>query len=188
MKRLYHLVAAIVALSTVGVSIAAPEADKTAIYPYLVNREYGPNGKPPTADGISYELGHNLYVSLVVDLHGSVRNLTLTDLKSLSLTRDQAHALALKNLEREWDRGELKPHAFNASSGQTFVLENLRGSGPVLVSVPHRNAMLIFAVGTRQSRDEMRALINANESNQPHPRTMELFLVENGKVAPFRER
>jgi hypothetical protein len=171
-----------------------------------VNPEYGFDGAPPTADGISYELGHKIYVSLVVDLDGLVTNLRLQDLKTLSLTPDQAHALALQNLEREWKAGRLKPTGFATPTGQKFVLvpdnwlasscillpqlsslanSYLGGSGPVLVSVPHRNTMLVFPIGTAESRAEMRAIIRDRESNQPHPRTMELFQVENGKVVPF---
>lgn len=166
-------------------------------------------GNPPSADGISYELGHDIFVSLVMDLNGVVRNLKLDDLKGLSMTVAEAHRQALKNLESAWTAGRLKAHGFATPSGQKFLLvpddwlasscillpsladwanKYLGQSGPVLASVPHRDTMLVFSVGTRRSRDKMRALIRDQESNGPKPRTMELFLVQDGKVTAFREK
>jgi hypothetical protein len=85
MSKFIRAFVIIAALLTFRLSLAAT-TDTSLLYPYLVNPEYGFEGASPTRDSFSYPLGHNIYVSLVIDLRGKVRNVRLEDLKSMSLT------------------------------------------------------------------------------------------------------
>ena len=61
------------------------------------------------------------------------------------------------------------------------------GTAELCVSVPHREAMLIFPRGDRAYREAMRAMIREKEGNGTKPLTFEFFtLGENGPV-PFNE-
>lgn len=55
------------------------------------------------------------------------------------------------------------------------------GTTDILVSVPNRDAMLVFPKGAAHYRQAMRALIREKESDGPKPLTFKLFgLTEAG--------
>jgi hypothetical protein len=57
------------------------------------------------------------------------------------------------------------------------------GTTDILVSVPHRDAMLVFPRGDATYRLAMQALIRAKESDEAKPLTFKLFgLTQGGPV------
>jgi hypothetical protein len=177
--------------------------DASRIYPYLVPESYL-QYQPTDTPGLSKPIGHGIYIVLVEDQDGMVGNVTSDDLASLQLTAVQAHAKAIENLEALVKSGSVGMQRFpNGPQGKPFILfrghwtaatclllpklralasKNL-GTDDLCVSVPHRDAMLVFARGDRAYRDAMRAMIREKETDGAKPLTFEFFtLGENGTV------
>jgi hypothetical protein len=164
--------------------------------------------QPGALDSTVKPLGHAIFVILVFDLDCLVRNVNDEDLRSLQMTPEQAHARALANLEALAKAKKVKmavlPHG---PSGTPFILvcdhwaaatsillprlrglaEASLGTREICVSIPHREAMLVFAKGDRPYRDAMRALVKEKESDGRKPLTFELFTLEDEGVKPFKE-
>lgn len=62
------------------------------------------------------------------------------------------------------------------------------GSREICASIPHREAMLLFAKGDRAHRDEMRALVREKESDGRKPLTFELFELTDAGPKPLAGR
>jgi hypothetical protein len=199
----------------IGVSAAAaadtprplvvPDASK--IYPYLVPRTYLAH-QPRRPAGLTRKLGHGIYVVLVHDLDGMVRNVSGGDLAALKLSPGEAHARALENLARLADEGAIAMrHYRSGPDGQPFILfgghwaaaaaillPRLRElavrtleTDAVCASIPHRDAMLIFPTGTRSSRAAFIELIREQESDGAKPLTFGLFELTPTGVVELRE-
>ncbi len=56
------------------------------------------------------------------------------------------------------------------------------------VSIPQREAMLLFPLGTRADRDAMRSMIRETESDARKPVTWELFTLSAAGLHPFVEQ
>src|SRR5512138_395193 len=176
-----------------------PGPDVSDLYPYVVPKEYLPYGDAASRD-FARPLGHDVFVTLVFDVGGMVRSVTGDDLRRLGLTADAAHARAVRNLEALAKAGKIDMASFEGPSGKPFVLvggtwaataivlPRLRdvaaeriGTKDVCASIPHRDAMLLFAKGDRAYRDAMRALVREKESDGAKPLTFGLFdLTEAG--------
>jgi hypothetical protein len=173
------------------------------IYPYVVPAEYL-LFQPMSPAGLTRKLGNGLFVVLVHDQDGLVGNVVDTDLTALKLTPEAAYDQAIKNLEKLFKSGEIKTRVFpNGPHGQSFILAGghwaaataillpeLRGIAmgalkvdSICVSIPHREAMLIFPKGDSASREEFRKIIRERESDGRKPLTFELFeLTADGVV------
>lgn len=209
-----------IALALAGIAVAAgaglaaarllarrqgPAADR--LYPYLVPEPYleHAGGAP---EGLFRPLGHGIWVTLVFDMQGLVQGVTADDLRRLKSTPEQAHARALRNLEKLAAERQVEMRAFpKGPSGGPFVLvgghwaaatsillPRLRdlvagplGTRDVCASIPHREALLLFPRGDRAHRDAMRALVWEKESDGRKPLTFELFMLGDGGVKPFDE-
>jgi hypothetical protein len=182
-----------------------PRADK--LYPYVVPAEYLEH-QPNEPAGISRPLGHGLYVVLVHDLDGLVRNVLQDDLIKLGLTPDQAYSHALGNLETL-----ARNHAIGMTmlpkgpQGRPFILlgghwnaagcillPGLRdltskslGVDDVCVCIPHCGALLAFPKGDDSYRREMVKLIREQESNARKPLTFSLFELSKDGVKELRD-
>jgi hypothetical protein len=175
------------------------------LLPYLVPASY--LEAIGNSQALLVPLGHDIYTSLVFDLDGLVQGVAQSDLDALNLTAAQAHEHALHNLERLADAQQIKMAQFAGPQDRPFILigghwaaatavllpglhgiaASATGSEDLLASVPHREALLVFARGDRAYRDAMRVLVHENESDAPKPLTFELFSLTAVGVEPFTE-
>jgi hypothetical protein len=160
-------------------AIAVPpqvKPDAAKIYPYVVPDGYF-GAQDDKARSLAQPLGHGLQVALVYDLNGMVRNVLPEELPGFGLTVEQAGKKALENLVF---RGEVQQQMVADPNQKPFIIFNghwaaatcillpgLRemavknlGSEEIWVSIPHREALVLFAKGDRAYRDSMRKIIN----------------------------
>ena len=176
------------------------------LYPYVVPASYLP-ASDSTSRELARPLGHELYVMLVFDLHGAVRNAIAKDLARLGLTAEKAHERALQNLEKLLQDEKIQMAVFHGPMGKPFVLvggswaaatsllvPGLRdlvaerlATKEICASIPHREALLLFAKGDRAYRDQMRALVREKESDGTKPLTFGLFELTDAGVKPLDE-
>ena len=182
-----------------------PTAEK--LYPYVIPEDYL-KYQQAEPKGIVRPFGHGLHVGLVFDLNGLVESLQTKDLLRLGMTPQQAHERAIQNLETLAKAQLIKMAVFpNGPSGKPFVLvgghwaaatsillpglkrlvEKPLGTSDILVSIPHREAMLLFPNGDRQHRDAIRSLVKEKEGGGQKPLTFKLFMLGNEGVKPFDE-
>jgi len=177
------------------------------IYPCLIRKEYLDYMQTETP-GMVKPLGHEIYVGLVFDLDGLIRSATLDDLRRMKMTPEQAHAHALRNLE-SLARGRkisfnvlldgpsgkpflLVADHWNAATG--ILLPGLKdlvigalATDDVFISIPHREAMLVFPKADPAHRHAMQALIKEKEADGSKPLTCELFTFDKAGLVPFVE-
>jgi hypothetical protein len=172
------------------------------LYPYVVPDAYLQHG----GRDLAKPLGHGMNVALVFDLGATVQSATAENLDDLGLSVDRAHRVALENLERLAEAGQVEMSLFpNGPGARPFVLVGghwaaatsillpdlartaVLGTQDVCASIPHRDAMLIFGCGDRTYRDSMRALVREKESGGAKPLTYELFRIGQKGVSPLVE-
>lgn len=178
-----------------------------AIYPYIVPEAYLEYQHEGPA-GFVRELGHGLHVALVFELTGLVATMMPNDLKRLGISVEQAHERSIQNLEELAKTQQVRMVVFpNGPQGKPFILAGghwsaasaillprlpamakaALGSDQICVSIPHREAMLVFAKGDRKYRDEMRAMVREREGDCRKPLTSELFEFSTNGIAAFKE-
>ena len=182
--------------------------DATRLYPYVVPAEYlAYEDKYP--EGFTRKLGYNLHVVLVFDEGTHVRNVQPKDLEAMHLSIGQEYERANSNLDELVKSGAIKMMAFpNGPNGQPFVLVGghwaaatailsqkvnevaVRAlkTSDLCVSIPHREAMLIFPSGSESSRQAFRAMIRTQEGDGKKPLTFELFTISSHGVKEFHEK
>ncbi|HTO68435.1 MAG TPA: hypothetical protein VMR31_01120 [Myxococcota bacterium] len=196
-------------LAGVAAVARASDADESALsvaklYPYLVTDAYLERG----GRELSKALGHGVSIALVFDLGQVVQSATSDNLRTLRLSVGQAHQVALENLQRLVRANEVKMMVLPTgpdsrpfvlvgghwAAATAILLPNLLhmvaaplGTQDVCASIPHREAMLIFACGDRAYRDQMRALVREKESDGAKPLTYGLFRVGGHSVVPLVE-
>jgi len=196
------------AASTQPSAAAAPSitSDSSAIYPYVVPSEYLEFG--PENDPLKREIGHRLYVVLVQDHDGLVRNIRTQDLEVLKLSRESANRIADENLSRLIQTQMVKSTVFPKGpqnrpfavfgghwaaassivwSGLYDALSEALKSSELLLCIPHREALIAFAKGDASYVKEMKALIRKSESDGRKPLSMELFKLTKDGISPFDE-
>jgi hypothetical protein len=184
-----------------------PEPTVEQLYPYVLPESYLAHQETEPA-GITRPFGHGLHAGLVFDLDGLVESLGAEGLRNLDMTPEQAHARAIENLELLAQEQAIKMVLIpDGPSGKPFVLvgghwaaatsillpglgqlvEGPLGSSDVLISIPHRDAMLVFSNGDRAHRDALRATVREKESDGDKPLTFELFTLTSDGVRAFEE-
>lgn len=189
-------------------AVAAPlekGLETTRLYPYVVTEAYYPRGTAEQeAAGLVSKLGHGLFVALVLDDGGMVHTINRSELDQAHLTGAQARAIAVRNLKAMLSSGTIKTAVFeHGPQGRPFILfsdhwlaatcillpdlydvtSKPLGATDILVSVPNRDAMLVFPRGDASYRNAMRALIREKESDSRKPLTFKLFrLTATGPV------
>ncbi len=189
-----------------SIAAAPPEVVPNAesLYPYVVPKEYLEHGAPQP-DGITRSLGHGLYIVLVFDLNGMVRNVLPSDLESLGLRPEQAIAKADQNLGSLITSQTLKSTVFpsgpqnkpfalfgghwSAASAGTWtglfnILSKALASEQLVVSLPHRDALIVFADGDTSYINAMKTMIREREADGQKPLTWELFTLTNNGLSP----
>lgn len=179
--------------------------DQSRIYPYVVPSGYVEN--QPRDDGLIQSLGHDVYLMLVHDGDGVCRNVLGEELHDASVTAEQLHQTARSNLERLAKGPDIQKAAYKSSVGHPFIVwadhwlaasclvlprlhesaRNYLGTDDILVSVPQREAMLLFPRADADFRQMMREMILENESDARKPITLELFSLTATGVTPYSE-
>jgi hypothetical protein len=200
------LLALVIGALTVPRPSSADEAAPSAanLYPYVVPATYLRDG----GQGLSRPLGHGIHVALIFELGTAAQNATPEDLHALRLSVDDAHRVALQNLERLIAAQKVKMTVLPSGPGSrpfvlvgghwaaatSILLPNLAGTvaaplgtQDLCASIPHREAMLIFGCGDRAYRDSMRALVREKESGGLRLLTYELFRLSENGVTPLVE-
>lgn len=170
-----------------------PKVEK--IYPYVVTKEYLAHGAPQP-DGMTRSLGDDIFIVLVHNLDGLVRNVLPGDLKALGLSAEQAQARADQNLGALVTNQIVKSTVFPSGpqgkpfalfgghwaaatvatwSGLHAILSKALGSDSLIVSMPHRDALLIFPEGDDDYVRAIQAMIREKESDGKKPLTWDLF-------------
>jgi hypothetical protein len=187
---------------TEAVVVRNPEDSlPTNVYPYLVSDAY------PRSD-VDVDLGHGVRIALVEEVgpglvkvyrpHGSVSKEALVALHSeavqhlVVMARDRIK-IAMLN-----DGPQGKPFVLvggDWAAATCILLPRLAqitgealGTQELCASIPHRDAMLVFAKGDKSYRDAMRALVLEKESDGRKPLTYELFEITGGTIQPFTEQ
>jgi hypothetical protein len=83
-----------------------------------------------------------------------------------------------------WSRHWLSASCVRLSGLYAFASHLLKAD-TVCASVPQREAMLLFPLGTSEQRDQMRALIRENEVDARKPLTWELFILSAAELQPL---
>src|ERR1700722_354061 len=181
-------------LTCCGTLLRCNAMTSAAIYPYIIREEY----LPYQADALQLvkPLGHSTHVTLVEDMDGAVKSVKSEDLNAINLTPTQAYAKAIENMENLLISGVIQMQLFaqgpdgkpfihlggHWEAAACFLLPNMPNvaktslhTEEICLSIPHREALLIFAKEDRAYRDRMRAMIKEMEGNSPKPLTLGLF-------------
>jgi hypothetical protein len=180
--------------------------DLAKIYPYVVPAGYVEHA-PSGPDGFILPLGHDVFAMLVHDLDGVCRNVLPNELAQAKLTSAAVHERALDNLEALAQGPAIRKSMHQGPGSAPFVLwsghwltascvrllrlhafaTKFLKTDAVCVSIPQREALLLFPPGTREQRDQMRALIRENEDGARKLVTWELFELSAAGLRPFVE-
>ncbi len=165
------------------------------LYPYVITKEYLEHGAPQP-DGFTKPLGNGLYITLVCDLNGVVRNILPTDLAQLDLSADEALVRSQANLDQLIQSQKIRSTVFpNGPNGKPFILfgghwaasavcswsglhrisARALGTERLVLSIPHREAMLIFPEGDAAYIQAMKKMIRDKEADGQKPLTWDLF-------------
>jgi hypothetical protein len=212
--RILRFLSPLLLLFGLDAVLAAPlqtNPEEAKLYPYVVpEAAYYPRGvADQEAAGATFKLGHGLAVALVHDNGGLVHNVSPEELRQAHLTAAQAREIALRNLQSAIASGTIGAKVFDAGpEGRPFILfsghwlasscillpdlydlaSKRLGTTDILVSVPNRDAMLVFPKGDAHYRQAMRALIREKESDGLKPLTFKLFgLTKAGPVEDDKE-
>lgn len=195
-------------LEKLAVARAGPDTiDRSKLYPYVVPAAYLRHA-PSLEPDFCISLGHDVYVMPVIDYDGVCQSVTPDELRSVEMSASECHAIALENLSRlAKSRSAFLAHKYTGEYGHPFAVwqghwltascirlphlydwaTKTLGADEFCVSIPHREAMIIFPMADRRFRDAMRALIYEKESDAPKQITFELFRLDVDGLAPFVE-
>jgi tetratricopeptide (TPR) repeat protein len=184
-----------------------PDDPSSRIFPSIVQ---APPAQGPGESKLIRLLGHGLSIALGIEEGSQVRVLKEEDLAPLNLTPQDAQAHAIENLEALVLSGEAGftfipsgpgnlPFIVCAghwASSSCLLLPRLwqlaraqLGADDLCASIPHRQALIVFAESDRPRRDAMRAMVRDQEAEAAAagPLTWELFRVRENAVEPFVE-
>jgi hypothetical protein len=176
------------------------------LYPRVVPAGYL-RSLPEYPEGFVHALGHEVHVVLVEDLGGLYGNVTPQQLEQAGLDPFQAHNLALENLVRLVRRREVSARMYRTPQQRPFVLwqghaltascirlPNLfrlarrqLGTDGIAAAIPHSETMLLFPLGDRAFRGEMRERIRKNEHHEQRLITFEFFSLNADGVSALLE-
>ncbi len=176
------------------------------IYPYVVPEDYIESIPSEDRKALSWSLGNGIYVMLITHQNNTATNLTIDKLAKFQIKPEDAKKIAIDNLEKLAESGHIKQMAFNGPSGKPFILmgghwaaataillpslklmgTKITGATEVLVSIPHREALLLFGNYSDEYVDQMKDMIRTKESGNPRPLTFELFRLRNDELSTYK--
>jgi hypothetical protein len=180
--------------------------DLSKIYPYVVPAGYVEQA-PSGPDGFLLPLGHDIFAMLVHDLDGVCRNVMPDELAETGLSTAALHQRALENLQSLAQGPDIQKSMYQGPGGIPFVVWSrhwltascvrlpglyafaikILKADTVCVSVPQREAMLLFPLGSIEEREQMRAIIRKNEEDARKLVTWELFTSSAAGLQPLVE-
>ena len=178
---------------------AFPSApDPAQLYPRLIT------GAADSA-GLVRPLGNGLAVALVADQDGVLKEIKAADLKKMDLTPALAHRRALDNLSAYFRAGKMKIDRLEGPRDAPYIMcssywlcsslllyseladwaGEILGSEDLLLSVPHRDALIVFRQGKKTDPAAWKKFIAEKEAGAPDPLTPELFELKDKAVRPL---
>lgn len=178
--------------------------DISKIYPYIVPSGYIETLDAP--DDSVLPLGHDVFAVLVHDLDGICRNVLSSELTA-DFNSAALHNAAIDNLQTLAHGQDIQKSMHNGPCGKPFLLwsghwltascallpglfefgKKYLQTEDICISIPQREAMILFPLGSREERDKMRALIFENESMERKLITWELFMLSSSGLTPLVE-
>lgn len=175
------------------------------IYPYVVPEGYIKAIPSEDRKALSWSLGNGIYVMLITRQGNTAVNMTLDELAKFQIKPEDAKKIAIDNLEKLAETAQIKQMAFNGPLGKPFLLmgghwaaataillpslnlmgTKVTGAPEIIVSIPHREALLLFGNDSDEYVDQMKNMIRAKESGNPRPLTFELFRLRNGELSTY---
>lgn len=178
------------------------KTDLSNVFPYIITQDYLIEGIKEETVLIDTLIENELYLTLVKDLNGLVENIKISDLKqqniSIELATDSAHA----NLDRMFKEQKIKATLFDGPNDIPFILfsehwlssaslywtnlysfanKNLKAD-TFYVSIPQRDAMIIFPKCNNKELLDFKAMIKEKESDASKLLTWEIFQLDNKKI------
>lgn len=168
-----------------------------SIYPYIITDAY-PKEQTLFVD----TLGHSLYVTLVYDEKGLVRNVTPKELEESGLTISQLKDSAISNLTKAVKSQQVKMILYKTNDSIPFVLfteswlsascillpdleEKLSqhlGTESLFVCMPHRDAMLVFPKLDQEQKLKAQQFVKEKESDAVKPLSFNFFEIKDHKI------
>jgi hypothetical protein len=150
-------------------------------------------------------LGHDIFAMLVHDHSGLCSNVLPEELADIGLSAAAVHQRAIENLGALARGQDIQKSMHHGPGGVPFILWSghwltascIRLPGlhafaskalktdSICVSVPQREAMLLFPQGDREHHDQMRSLIRKNEEDARKLVTWELFTLSATGLQPL---
>lgn len=171
------------------------------LFPYVLTPEY-----VKVADAATLRpLGHDLSLGLVTEGESLVGGVSTEQLLAEGLTVDAAYDAAGRNLHALLRDGVVGTQAFQRGPGDLpFALfgghwaaaaciaypglhqamARALGAESLLVSVPHRGAMLVFPDRDAAGRTELQQFVRDHESDGDQPLTFGLFALDGDGLRP----
>ncbi len=178
------------------------ETDTSTLFPYVIPEAY-PAADASGPPGFERQLGHGLRL-VVVRWDGLVVEfLRPADLAQLGITPDVGIARAIKNLKTYLSSDRMSVDAYPGPGGVKFMvfeghlassamaLDDLYafcskslGAERMVVSVPHRDVLVVFPECTADEERALMEIIWEKESNAPKPLTFDLFELDAAGLRP----
>ena len=154
------------------------------------------SNSPP---GATYEIGHKLYVTIVYDLNGSVRNLVQSDLDRMEITVAKAHEYALDNLANLAETNKIAKRIVKGPdnipmivwgdhwlTSSCILLPNMHNwfekemaTARVLASIPSRDMLMLFPFQNEESKDRVQRFVRYNNNKFESPLSLRLFILSS---------
>jgi hypothetical protein len=171
------------------------------IYPYIITDAY-PKEQTLFVD----TLGHGLYVTLVYDEKGLVRNVTPKELEESGMTITQLKDSAISNLAKAVKSQQVTTVLYITNDSIPFALftdswlsascillpdlkEKLSqhlGSESLFVCIPNRDAMLVFPKLTEEQKLNTQQFVKEKESGATKPLSFDFFKIIDHKIVAVK--
>lgn len=192
---------------SLSVSLLAflPNADESQlIFPFVVTAEdiRDLSNSPP---GATYEIGHKLYVTLVYDMDGRVRNLVQSDLDRLGITVGTAHQFALDNLTVLAESDQIIKRLVQGPNQMPMMIwgghwltsscmllpkmnswfKQELNSESILLNIPQRDMLMMFPNNSKNAYLEIQRFVRQNNDKFLDTISLRLFEITDQGLDPF---
>ena len=178
------------------------KADLSNVFPYIITQDYLIDGIKEETVLIDTLIENELYLTLVKDINGLVENIKISDLKQQNISIQLATDSAYANLEKMFKEQKIKATLFDGPNDIPFIIfsdhwlaaaslywtnlysfanKNLKVD-TFYVSVPQRDAMIIFPKCNDREVLDFKAMIKEKESDARKPLTWEIFQLDNERI------
>jgi hypothetical protein len=171
-------------------------------YPYVVPKKYL-SFQENSSNGLIRPLGHGLWIVLIQDFDGLVRNVVPEELVNSKISTEEAYKHGFHNLEKLLSSRQIEAKKYeHGPNNQPFMVvgehwaaaacitlpgfnkfaqQNLE-QARIVACIPHRDVMLLFPY-VKNGLGEIKAFVIKNENDGRKPLTPEPFeLTDRGPV------